>query len=181
MPHEAAPFTAARASRRLGLIAIKDLAEGCARLEADRPECTKVRAVLYKLRHRRRRWIAFLAAFVLLFNQVALAQHLCLYQPGESPRVSVAPDLHGNARGCHTGKVKSSLADVDATACAAHCGDGDKQTRDGPLLKVPDLFCGSSEVALLRPTQAGPAPVAMAETPRHALPRRTIDYGVLLI
>lgn len=181
MPHEAAVVAAGRTSRRLGLIAIKAVAGGCARLESDRLEYTVVRAVLHKLRHRRRRWIAFLAAFVLLFNQVALAQHLCLYRPGESPRVSVALDLHGNARGCHTDKVKSSLTDVDATACAAHCDDGDKQTRDGPLLKVPDLFCGSSEVALLRPTQAGPAPVAMAETPRHALPRRTIDYGVLLI
>ncbi|MBK9655786.1 MAG: hypothetical protein IPO66_10070 [Rhodanobacteraceae bacterium] len=76
---------------------------------------------------------------------------------------------------------RDRLNDVDGTACAAHCGDGDKQTRDGPALTVPDLFAASSEVALLRPTQAGPTPVAMAETPRHALPRRTIDYGVLLI
>lgn len=182
MPHDAALFAAARASRRLGLIAIKDLAEGCARLETDRPECTKVRAVLYKLRHRRRRWIAFLAAFVLLFNQIALAQHLCLYRPGESPRASQAFGHSGNAASCHGATSdQTGLADIDATACAAHCDDGDKQTRDTPPLKVPDLVGMLSDVALLRLSPLRPEALETSAGPEVVHWQRTTVCDVLLI
>ena len=75
MPHEAAVVAAGRPSRRLGLIAIKAVAGGCARLDSGQLEYTVVRAVLHKLRHRRRRWIAFLVLGVLLASVGGVARY----------------------------------------------------------------------------------------------------------
>lgn len=141
-----------------------------------------VRSVLHKLRRRRRHWIAYLAAFALLFNQIALSQHLCLYRSGESPRTALVSHDHGNPPACHGASAsKFSLTDSDATACAAHCDDGDKQTRDTTLLKVPDLFGLPSEIALLALSAVGDQSFAASTRPRVIHPYRTIDYGVLLI
>lgn len=141
------------------------------------------RTVLHSMRHRKRRWIALLAAFALLFNQIALAQHLCLYRHGELPQLAFGIDHDGAPVNCHAADVaaKPGPTDTDGTACAAHCNDGDKQSRGASSLKVPDLFAAVSELALLRPTRDGPFVVAIAETARPAHARRTIDYGVLLI
>lgn len=142
-----------------------------------------MRAVLHKLRHRRRRWIAFLAAFVLLFNQIALAQHLCLYRSGESPRASQVFAHGDNPPTCHgASSATAGLTDTDATACAAHCDDGDKQPRNTLPLKVPDLVGMVSEVALLRLSPVRPDLLgASPRSPRFTHQQRTIDYGVLLI
>ncbi len=141
-----------------------------------------MRSALQCMRKRPRRWIALLALFALLFNQIALARHLCLYRPGEISRVAAGIDPVGGTSGCHGDAAeKPGLIDSDITACAAHCDDADKQTRDVPALKVPDLFGPRTEIAGLRLTRAGPVPVRVAGIPRHAIARRTVDYGVMLI
>lgn len=123
-----------------------------------------------------------MAAFALLFNQIALAQHLCLYTAGGQPLAALVVDAGVVDADCHAADaMRSASTDTDAIDCTVHCDDGDKQTRDMPSLKVPDLIAGSSEVAQLRSTGERPAVAAIAGLPRPAQPRRTTDFGVLLI
>ena len=138
-----------------------------------------MRTALQRVRQRPKRWIALWAAFALLFNQIALAQHLCLYTPGGQPLTAAVVDAD-----CHSAPAKKSVltqTGSDAVACAVHCDDGDKQTRDVLSLKVPDLIATGSELAQLRSTANRADAVAVAELPRPAQPRRTTDFGVLLI
>lgn len=118
-------------------------------------------------------------AFALLFNQIALAQHLCLYTASGQPLAAVVVDA-----GCHSAPAKKAVltqADTDAIACAVHCDDSDKQPRDVLSLKVPDLIATGSELAQLRSTGSRADAVATAELPGPAQSRRTTDFGVLLI
>ena len=140
-----------------------------------------MRTSMQRMRQRPRRWIALWAAFALLFNQIALAQHLCLYPGGELKAAALAVAAGDPVADCHRTSATKAVSTADAAACAVHCDDGDKQTRDGPSLKVPDLVAASSEVAQLRSTRDRPAAVAVAGLPRPAQSRRTTDFGVLLI
>lgn len=134
------------------------------------------RTVLQCMRHRRRRWLALWAAFALLFNQIALAQHLCL-DPG-----AASNDVAASAQAdCHAGSLPAATTpDADVAACAVHCDDGDKQARDHSPIKVPDLAADLSEVASLRPVLFA-LECALPPVPPAAYPRRTTDYCVLLI
>ena len=141
-----------------------------------------MRTALQRMRQRPKRWIALWAAFALLFNQIALAQHLCLYTADRGPMAALVVHADDVAADCHgAAATKSAINDTDAAACAVHCDDADKQTRDVLSLKVPDLIATGSEVAHLRLTANQADAVAIAELPRPAQARRTTDFGVLLI
>ena len=140
-----------------------------------------MRTALQRMRHRPKRWIALWAAFALLFNQISLAQHLCLYTVGEMNAAMLVVAAGDSGADCHSTRAPQSALTTDAAECAVHCDDGDKQTRDLPSLKVPDLFAASSEVAILRSTDLRPDAAAIAELPRPAHARRTTDFSVLLI
>lgn len=134
------------------------------------------RTILQRLRHRRRRWLALWGAFALLFNQIALAQHLCLDPSAASTEVAEAAQFD-----CHEDAVAAPATPDDGiAACVVHCDDGDKQPRDSASIKVPDLAADLSEVASLRPVLFA-LECALPPSPHTAHPRRTTDYCVLLI
>ena len=100
-----------------------------------------------------------MALLVMLFNQVALAEHLCRVAPGQfgtathhaAQITAVAMRCHGMARG-------HDVPDASQIACSAHCDDAAKQVRDTAAPWVPALIGLGSEVALLRPADSAREP-----------------------
>jgi len=161
---------------------INALPRSGAKLKAGSSECIMVRSGLQGMRKRQRRWIALLAAFALLFNQITLAQHLCLHSDGENPRAALGHVEDGTPPNCHADSAKKiSLSDTDASACAAHCSDADKQTHDVPPVKVPDLVADGSEMAQLRPLLFALDCIRPLHAPNPVHSGRPDDHCVLLI
>jgi hypothetical protein len=79
---------------------------------------------------RRHRWIAIWALCVMLFNQVALARHLCAGDPPPLPTMSAH---------CCPGSQQPHLPSVADLGCTAHCQDANKLGKDPQALTVPPL------------------------------------------
>ncbi len=114
----------------------------------------------------------------MLFNQVALAQHVCVHAAAFR---SVNSALRGTDSACHGSELGKEVApaDLERIACAAHCSDADKRVPDLAAADIP--FLAGSDVAHWRPLASATDRPAQIEARIERRSRHTIDHSVLLI
>ena len=103
-------------------------------------------------RRRSHRWLALIALFGLLFQQVAMATYLCpIEQSGRSHQVAAATD----APPCHAPAVTDA---ADPVRCQQHCHPTVPSADHTPSLTVP--------AAMLAPPWAMPSLQRLARLER---------------
>jgi|CXWL01.1.fsa_nt_gi hypothetical protein len=135
-------------------------------------------STLKQFRRRRHRWVALFSIALMMFNQVALARHLCIDAAMLQSATAAVAGVHSP---CHGGALGTTVApaDLERIACVAHCGEADKQVLDLVAANIP--FLAGSDVAQLRPVESTMAKPSQTETRIERRSRHTIDHSVLLI